>query len=202
MEIKCQLQAAELAWIWQQSEAALSSGKAGIDSTAAPPKDPLNVPAVPCEVGFEFEGVETIWDGYLARLEGTGIDRNTRTFPCRVVVDEPHKTRVNNSAGGRASVTPPLLLSGMYVTVRIPIESPVPLLQLPLEAVRPAGQIWVVRRGQLDVTTVSLAHVDGDLALVRQGDGGLNAGDQVVTSPLASVRDGMPVQQVTEEASR
>ena len=49
------------------------------------------------------------------------------------------------ASGGRATVSPPGLLSGMFLNVRIPVESPLQLLSLPLEAVRPGGQIWVNR---------------------------------------------------------
>lgn len=196
MEIKCQLQGEELAWVWQQTGHREADPERA-DSSA----DPLNIPPVPCEVAFRFEGVETIWDGYISRLEGTGIDRDTRTFPCRVLVEEPRKTRVNNSAGGRPAVALPTLLSGMYVTVRIPIESPIPLLQMPLEAVRPGGQVWVSRDGVLQVIAVSPAHIDGAHVLVRQMDAGLTDGDRVIISPLASVQDGMSVRDTSEEAS-
>ncbi len=194
MEVKCQLRGEELAWVWSQT--------VNPDDDADPAaSDPLNLPPVPCEVAFEFQGVETVWDGYIARLEGTGIDRDTRTFPCRVLVEEPHKSRINESAGGRPVVSPPTLLSGMYVTVRVPIESRSPLLKLPLEAVRPGGQIWVDRGGKLDVVEASLAHTEGEMALMRQGDSGLSEGDRVIVSPLASVRDGMKIKDTRIEAA-
>ncbi|MEQ9409131.1 MAG: biotin/lipoyl-binding protein [Fuerstiella sp.] len=194
MEIKCQLRAEELAWVWQQSQAAPETSEAG----AAVNNDPLNLPPVPCEVAFEFEGVETIWDGYIGRLEGTGIDRATRTFPCRVFVDHPHQTRFNDSAGGRPAVSPPVLLSGMYVTLRIPVESPASLLQLPIEAVRPGGQVWVSDNGRLRVTQVTVATVAGESVLVKQHASGLKPGDRVIVSPLASVQDGLRVVEAEE----
>ena len=120
------------------------------------------------------------------------MDRATRMFPCRVIVEAPEKTRVK-SPDGSPQVSPPTLLSGMYVTVRIPIDSPVPLLQVPAESIRPGGQLWVVRDGKLKVVSISLVRVDGDLALVRQDEQTLKARDVVIVSPLASVTDGMPV---------
>ena len=194
MEIKTKLRGEELAWIWQQNLAPEQPN----DPHGR--QDPLNLPEVACEVGFEFEGVETIWDGYIARIEGTGIDRDTRTFPCRVLVEQPEVSRVSDSAGTRATLSPPTLLSGMFVTVRIPVESPLPLLQIPLEAVRPGGRMWVYRNGQLNIVSVSLAHVDGEIALIRRAGSDLEAGDQVITSPLASVREGMSVSPVDTSA--
>ncbi len=218
MEVKCSLKGQELAWIWQHgqqsdelpiatsetsekaeatpSENALPSAAAA--SAAEPRKaDPFQMPNVPCEIAFEFEGVETVWDGYLSRYEGSGMDRATRMFPCRVIVEAPEKTRVK-SPDGSPQVSPPTLLSGMYVTVRIPIDSPVPLLQVPAESIRPGGQLWVVREGKLKVISISLVRVDGDLALVRQDEQTLKAQDVVIVSPLASVTDGMPVSVASD----
>ena len=189
MEVKTQLRSEELAWVWQQQVDGRRVST-GID-------DPLNIPKVPCEVGFRFEGVETIWDGHLARLEGTGIDRDTRMFPCRVLVEKPRETRFNDSVAG-ATISPPTLLSGMFVTVRIPVESPLPLLQLPLEAVRPGGHLWVMRDSRLKTLEVSLAHVEDEIALIRKDGSGLIEGDRVIVSPLASVRDGMLLTETSE----
>jgi multidrug efflux pump subunit AcrA (membrane-fusion protein) len=199
MEIKCSLKAEELAWVWQQGLsmnpdpiATSNSVLTSAAETNGKRSDPMKIPPVSCEIAFEFQGVETVWDGYLSRYEGTGVDRATRMFPCRVIVEEPQKTRVR-TADGRAALSPPTLLSGMYVTVRIPITSSVPLLEVPAEAVRPGEQLWIVRDGKLKIVTAELVRVDGDSALLRQQNAVLKAGDQIVTSPLASVSDGMAV---------
>ncbi len=191
MEVKCQMLAEELAWVWQQQLAAARN----METPPEASNDPIRIiTPIPCEVVYEFEGAETIWDGFLDRYEGTGIDRETRTFPCRVLVENPRQTRVNRSPGGRAAVTPPTLLSGMYVTVRIPVESSIPLLQVPLEAVRPGGTVWLIKQDTLLIVDVSVAKSLGDIALVRQGSA-IEEGDQVVTSPLASVASGMLVRE-------
>jgi len=199
MEVKLSLKADELAWVWQQglsmnppSIATSESAAIATESADGKKQDPFKIPNVPCRVSFEFEGVETIWDGTLDRYEGTGIDRETRMFPCRVIVDEPEKPTVN-FRGRSSAVTPPTLLSGMYVTVRIPITSPVPLFQVPAEALRPGEQLWIVRDQKLKIVPVSLVKVDGESALIRADGGSLRVGDQVVVSPLASASDGMPV---------
>ena len=125
------------------------------------------------------------------------MDRQTRMFPARIMVEEPQKTRVEDSKGGTA-VSPPTLLSGMYVTVRIPIVSPAPLLQLPAEAVRPGEQLWVVRDGKLSVEQIRLVQVNADSALIMQTGNNIKSEDRVVISPLAAVTDGMPVQELSE----
>ncbi|MFN5908816.1 MAG: efflux RND transporter periplasmic adaptor subunit [Planctomyces sp.] len=216
MEVRCSLRGEELSWVWRQQQrqraqpvptsqqqSAVPAGSTGVtsdqtrtttDSTAAAlPEDPLGTPDVPCEVVFEFEGSETIWDARLSRYEGTGLDRATRTFPCRVVVERPAEPRVTADGGG-GSVSPPALLSGMFVTVRIPIEAPMPLFRVPPEALRPGGTIWLVRGGRLLVVNVSLVQMQKNDAIVHQLDQPLADGDRVIVSPLAVIQDGMPVQ--------
>jgi len=190
MEVKTKLRAEELAWVWQQHAIGNKTAEPLVVSG-----DPINLPNIQCEVGYKFEGVETIWDGHIAGIEGTGMDRDTRTFPCRILVPEPRKTRVHDSSGGRASVSPPTLLSGMFVAIRVPVESPLALLKLPLEAVRPGGQIWINRNGQLDIVDVTLAHVEGEIALIRRDGSGMVDGDRVIISPLAAVQEGMSLKE-------
>lgn len=199
MEIKCSLKSEELAWIWQHGQKLNSvpietseSAATAVQASDGKKRDPFEMPPVPCEIAFEFEGVETVWDGYLSSYEGSGMDRATRMFPCRVIVDAPEKTRIR-AAVGTTGISPPTLLSGMYVTIRIPIDSHVSLLLVPAESIRPGEQLWIVRDGKLKVVTVSLVRVDGDSALVRQEGSALKAGDLVVISPLASITDGMAV---------
>lgn len=203
MEIKCSLKSEELAWVWQQgliqdtppiatsaSTNELAETPAAADANRI--ADPFKIPQVPCEIVFNFQGVETIWDGKMSRYEGTGMDRETRMFPCRVIVEDPGKTRVEGA--GITRVAPPTLLSGMYVTVRIPIKSRVPLLQVPAVAIRPGQQLWLVRDGKLQIIDVMLARIFETSALVQQHeDSVLRVGDKVVISPLASVTNGMAV---------
>lgn len=196
MEVKCSLKGEELAWIWQQgqqsSPAAIETSESQVADGNDRKEDPFRMPQVPCEISFEFEGAETVWEGQLSRYEGTGMDRNTRMFPCRVMVQEPEKTRVNNPTGSR-TVSPPTLLSGMFVNIRVPIDSPVPLLKIPAEAIRPGDRIWIVRNGALRTLPVRLVQVDQETALVRQDALELKPGDPVIVSPLVSIREGMSV---------
>lgn len=221
MEVRCSLRGEEVSWIWRQQQrqrsqpvptsqqrdaagAAVSAGSGDVAGdvssagsaaagSAEAPLDPLGTPDVPCEVVFEFEGTETVWAGRVSRYEGTGLDRATRTFPCRVVVERPAEPRVATDGRG-GTVVPPALLSGMFVTVRIPIEAPVQLYRLPPESLRPGGTIWLVREGRLQVVQVSLLQMTAGEAVVYPVDQQFAAGDRVVISPLAAIQDGMQVQ--------
>lgn len=185
IEVKCNLESNELVWILQKVIRTAESTETALD-------DPFSTP-IPCEVVYDFEGSEVVWDGELSRFEGTGMDRNTRTFPCRVTVAEPSKYRVGDSQGGRV-VAAPTLLSGMYVTVRVPISSSYELLRVPTEAVRPGGDVWVVRDGVLHIREVTVSRSTEDHALIRADETDMTASDEVVISPLVAAKDGMQVR--------
>ena len=68
-----------------------------------------------------------------------------------------------------------------------------------MEAVRPGGQVWLNRDGKLDVIEVSLAHVEGETALIRSAGSGIAAGDLVIVSPLVSVVEGMSLKEDGEK---
>ena len=156
---------------------------------------------------FEFEGDEIVWDGMLTRYEGTGLDTATRTAPVRVLVENPRHARLFSADGqsplirpdGGRLIDPPSLLSGMFVKVRIPIESRQELLRIPTEALRPHGEVWAVVDQKLQKVTVDVARELDDFVLLRAAGSPITAGAQVITSPLATVRNGMPV--TSEDAS-
>jgi hypothetical protein len=156
----------------------------------------FEIPSLPVEVAFPFRDVEFVWNGVLSRHDGTGLDPATRTVPCRVRVDEPTDVRLNGNAAS-AAVIPPTLFSGMYVKVRIPINASVPLLRVPLTAVRPRGEVWLVREDRLAIVPVEVARNENDWAHLRVTREGPQVGEHVITSPLAAVEAGMPVCDLT-----
>lgn len=195
MEIRCQLQPSEVAWIWEQQIVQQSR------ITARNPKndDPIDLIPVPCEVVFEFGGIETIWEGVLTRFAGTGVSRETRTFPARVLVKEPQKTRTQTKSGAAVSISPPTLLSGMFVEVRIPVTPAQPLLSLPVEAIRPGGKVWLAgQESKLRIVDVTVARVVDGQSLIRPTTK-LSEGDKVIFSPISAVIEGMPIRELEDE---
>jgi len=188
MEVMCNLRVEELYWVWLQSGAFRPGSE-------APLKTRFEVPQVPVDIVFEFEGAEYMWDGVLTRYEGTGLDQATRTVPCRVLVEEPTNVRIGDGSPAETTLSIPSLITGMYVSIRIPIKHPATLLEIPSTAVRPGKQVWVVRDGELDIELVDVARTRQNTTLIQPaGAGGLQAGDRVITSPLADAKTGMSVQ--------
>ena len=192
MDVRCSLRSEELAWVWRFGQLRDSPPQTSEQSASTAGSQPLAMPIVPCEVVYEADGVETVWQARLERLEGTGMDRATRTHPCRVVVDQPLAGNTVQRTPG-AAAAPPALLSGMFVSVRIPITAPVPLYQIPPEALRPGEQLWIVREGRLKILPISVVQQQPTGLLVHQLDEPLLDGDAVITSPLAVIQAGMPV---------
>ena len=189
IEIRCSLQANDLVWILQKARELAGSAD-------AVRQDPLAIP-IPCEVVYDFEGSAVRWNGVLSRFEGTGINRQTRTFPCRVTVSEPDQYCVDQ-LGSRHELVAPTLLAGMFVTVRVPIVDSRKLLRVPAKAVRPGGHVWVVRDGVLRIHSVAIARSTDEYVLVRAGETDLMDNDQVVISPLVAARQGMQVRREDE----
>ncbi len=192
MEVACNLRVDELYWIW------LQAGTFAPDMVN-PAADALEIPPAPATVVFDFDGNEYQWEGVLSRYEGSGVDPATRTVPCRVLVEQPRKVNV---AHGRAPgpVAPPTLFSGMYVKTLIPIRPPEALLAIPMRAVRPGGEVWIVRDGKILVRKIDVVRMVAETALVKPHPDGLTDGDSVVTSPLSSVRDGLEVEIISSRS--
>jgi len=191
MEIKCNLESEELGWVWRQARSKRTDSEVTLEKR-------YELPPTPCEVVYDFEGSEIIWKGVLSRFEGAGLDKDTRMVPCRVLVSKPANARVAHAYATTPDVVPPSLLSGMYVTVRIPIQSPIPLAKVPVEAVRPGGQLWIKRDGKLHIAEVEPVHTETDHALLRLDRLQIEQGDSVVISPLPAVSDGMPIREAVQ----
>ena len=192
MEVRCNLRVDQLYWILLARGQDAQVTAAG-DPSAGPSGAAWEIPRLPVEVVYNFGGAELVWQGNLSRYEGSGIDPQTRTVPCRVLVQDPLDVSVRNAAAGQ-SLPPARLFSGMYVQIHIPVDPPVPLLALPQAAVRPGGQVWIVRDGKLQIETIDVARVDRDRVLIRGEAAPVRPGDEVVISPLAAVQNGMPVR--------
>eukprot|EP00913_Durusdinium_trenchii_P028375 g26603.t1 len=174
-EVKCNLLVEDIYWVW------LQSGQYSPDSVVDSLSSRFQLPEAPVEVVFSFAGVEYVWDGKLSRYEGSGLDDKTRTVPCRVLIDDPKSVRIGKKSKARPKIIPPMLFSGMYVKIRIPIKPPMPLFQIPAAALRPGGEIWIADDDRLKVVKVRVARATSEGVYVFQpDDGSLKTGQELI----------------------
>jgi multidrug efflux pump subunit AcrA (membrane-fusion protein) len=188
-EVKTSLRMDEVARVW-------GARKSGGQSDGG-----QEVPESPAKVVFTIDGRRYEWDGVLSRQEGRGIDEKTRTLPCRVRVAEPTRVRALDRSGAPLATLPAdaprSLLRGMFVEVWLQVDVPQPLVSVPEEAVRPSGEVFVMRGGKLQILAPRPFHAAGGRVFYDQQESGLLPTDRVIVSQLAVTRDGMDVVEAT-----
>ena len=194
-EVKSSLRMDEVARIWGAQSAAVAASPGAHE-----------IPETPASVVFTLGDRTYQWHGVLSRQEGRGLDEKTRTLPCRVLVPDPTAVTAIDAYGAPMPKLPPeaprSLLRGMFVQVRVHVESAEDLVSVPEDAVRPTGEVWVVRDGVVVVLRPRPLQVAGGLAFFDSASSGLVAGDRVVTSQLGNVRDGMAVSDGDSPGAR
>jgi multidrug efflux pump subunit AcrA (membrane-fusion protein) len=183
LEVSCNLHMRQMNWLWQAAPAA--------DPTV---DDEFSFPETLVTITYKLNSIEYEWNGKLHRFEGGGIDSQTRMIPCRVNVPEPRKVLRDGKLLSPSGVPrPPVLLTGMFVSVKVNTTPPLRLLRLPDRAVQPGNTVWVVRNGELFPIEVRIAVMRDGMAIVLADESELRAGDEAVTTPLVSPVEGMAV---------
>ena len=127
---------------------------------------------------------DTVWPqgqsrpATLTQLVGE-LDGNARMARVLITVDDPLSL---SDAQGQ----PPLIL-GTYVRAEIEGRSIDDVVRLERRLIRRNNTVWVMEDRKLAIRDVTIAFQDEDYAYIRDG---LNDGDQVITSELASVVGG------------
>lgn len=188
MEIRCSLQMKQMHWIWQTAPAS---------DEATTSDNVYHFPETAVTVIYEMESRKFRWEGKLQYYDGGKIDERTRMVPCRVRVSQPSCVQVDGTCSG--GVRPPVLMAGMFVTVRVHAKPDLALLRLPEAAVQPGGTVWTVRDHQLHELSVRVAHATREEVLVYQQESELHAGDRVVVSPVAAPTEGAAVAVMGEQ---
>lgn len=117
----------------------------------------------------------------VVRLIGA-LDQQTRL--ARVLITVPDPLARNTDA-------PPLIL-GTLIETHIegrPIEN---VIRLSRAYVRERDTVWVMKDGKLDIRQAEIVFRDADYAYIRKG---LEGGDQVVTTTLATVAQGIGLRK-------
>ncbi|MEE4172727.1 MAG: efflux RND transporter periplasmic adaptor subunit [Xanthomonadales bacterium] len=125
-------------------------------------------------------GPDQFREGRLQKLVGE-LEGETRLARVLVAVDDPLARRPEHAEQ-------PSLIIGAFVEAQIAGREIVGALKLPRALLRQNDTVWLMREGALAVQPVSVVFQDADAVYV---DSGLKPGDQVVTTNLATVRDGI-----------
>jgi multidrug efflux pump subunit AcrA (membrane-fusion protein) len=114
------------------------------------------------------------------RAEGK-LDERTRMINVAVRVENPYASK-------------PPLVAGLFVTVEITGHTIDKAAVIPRAALRENNTVWVVdETGRLTFRAVEVARLETDQVILRAG---LKDGENVVTSGLRAVTDGMQVRMV------
>jgi RND family efflux transporter MFP subunit len=129
--------------------------------------------------------------GYLYKLVGE-LSGETRLARVLVAVDDP--LALNETDGG-GDFVPPLMI-GAFVETRIqgaPLDN---VVRINRDHLRKDDTVWLMEDGKLAIRPVDVVLRDAQYVYVREG---LSGGEQVVTSSLATVEEGVSLR--TGEAS-
>lgn len=122
-------------------------------------------------------------EGYLARLIGE-LEGPTRLARALVVVEDPLARKMDDPE------VPPLMI-GTFVESRIEGREIANALKLPREHIRANSTVWLMREGALAIQPVEIVFEDAESAYIVSG---LESDDQVVTTSLATVQEGVPLR--------
>lgn len=144
VEVSCSLRMDQLYWVLNQK------GEHGIAPRAADDPNALAgryaLPPTPVTVEFQVAGREKqiyAWEGVLSRYEGSGIDPQSRTVPCRVRVEKPYQYSMDGKPRSDDRVSgPPALVRGMFVNLKVHTRPQSDLMLVPKMAVKPGNVVW------------------------------------------------------------
>jgi hypothetical protein len=117
------------------------------------------------------------------------LDQQTRLARVLVTVSDPL---------AQTTAAPPLILDTL-IEARIegkPIED---VVRLSRQHVHERDTVWVMNDNQLEIRPVDIVFEDARHAYVRKG---LESGEEVVTTTLATVADGIGLRKIADPAQR
>ena len=125
------------------------------------------------------------------RSQASGAEREGRILRLRGdLEDQGRLARILVSLPRPLETKPAPILLGEYVRLDIEGRRLEKVVRLPRAALRENDTVWTVQNATLDIRPVAVAWRDTETVLV---EGGLEAGDLVVTSELATPIQNMPV---------
>ena len=136
----------------------------------------------------EFAGRKHVWHGRIVRTEGE-LDPRTRMINAVARVEDPY-------GRGEDPTRPPFAV-GLFVDAEIEGQLFDDVIAIPRSALRGTNEVVIVDAdGRLRLTQIDVLRRERHVVLIR---GGIEAGDQICTSPLPIVVEGMQVRVVETE---
>lgn len=124
-------------------------------------------------------------EGRVARLIGT-LDQQTRLARVLITVADPL---------GRESDAPPLILDTLIET-QIEGKEINDVIRMPRDYVRDQDTVWVMKEEQLEIRETQVVFRDAEYAYIRQG---IEEGEDIVTTTLATVANGVGLRKITDD---
>lgn len=129
-------------------------------------------------------GLETTREGRVARMIGT-LDQQSRLARVLITVADPL---------GQDSDVPPLILETL-IEVQIVGEPIEDVVRLNREYVHERDTVWVMQDGKLEIRDTEIVFRDAEYAYIHAG---IDSGEEVVTTTLATVADGVGLRKVSD----
>ena len=136
----------------------------------------------PATVQWRGETQTYAWQGRVKRWEA-GLDARTRTLTLIIEVEEPWK---QFRPGERPPLQPGMFCQVSIVARRIPNA-----IVIPRVALQPQRTVFIAVKEALEIRPVQVLHLQRDRAILAAG---LQAGEQLVVSPLAAPVAGMKLR--------
>ncbi len=131
-------------------------------------------------------GRDVYREGRVARMIGA-LDQQTRLARVVVTVEDPL---------GQSGDLPPLILDTL-VEVRIKGKQIENVVRLSRAHVHEGDTVWVMAGDELEIRQTEVVFSDPEYAYISAG---LESGDEVVTTTLATVADGVKLRKTSEPA--
>lgn len=148
-----------------------------------------NAPTV--TLSANIGGTTRSWTGKIMRVNAS-IDSQTRLVYAIAEVEDPY--------GAAADHGMPLAV-GLFVTADIQGVTQHDAMVIPRTALRGDDRVYVIKDSKLRIRTVNVLSTSADQVIVL---GGLSEDEQVVTSPVRSVFDGMaalPIERTADKST-
>ncbi|NVJ60412.1 MAG: efflux RND transporter periplasmic adaptor subunit [Gammaproteobacteria bacterium] len=144
---------------------------------------------------------KTTWDqssvreGRLSQVIAE-LDQDTRM--ARVLVEVTNPLGLNSDSSSDSQDSPQKswapLIAGSYVETELPGKTLSDTVRLELEYLRKKNTVWVMQEQKLDIRSVEVALKDDNFAYISEG---LQSGERVITTDLATVKQGATVRLKT-----